>query len=159
MSERNLAAELSLLATEVDSLAKAVALARAEQAREVQRRSRADSKAEELSQQLAHARRRAKTAERELVRLSTNIDATAHRAQTSERELRVRLEQAQQANEVLRHEVEQTERERRALELNLREVMENLRQAAQEAQGSALADREARKEDGTLVSARPNGGW
>ncbi|MDX6507493.1 MAG: hypothetical protein QOG06_2137 [Gaiellaceae bacterium] len=148
-----------MLATEVDSLAKALALARAEQAREVQRRSRADSKAEELRQQLAHARRRAKVAERELVRLSTNIDATAHRAQTSERELQVRLEQAQQANEVLRHEVEQTERERRALELNLREVMENLRQAAQEARGSALDDREARTEDGTLVSAPPNGGW
>jgi chromosome segregation ATPase len=159
MPERNLAAELTLLATEVDSLAKALALANAERAREGTRRMRADATAEGLRQQLAHARRRAKTAERELAKLSANIEATAHSAQVSERELRARLQQAQQANEQLRQEVERKERERRALEVNLREVLENLRNAAQEARGSRVTTPTA-VEEATLVPApRDDGGW
>jgi len=120
---------------------------------------RADATAEELRQQLAHARRRAKTAERELAKLSANIEATAHSAQVSERELRARLQKAQQANEQLRQEVEQKERQRRALEVNLREVLENLRNAAQEARGSRVTS-PAAVEEATLVPAqRDDGGW
>src|SRR3954451_14739964 len=104
MQERNLAKDLSLLATEVDSLAKALSLAQAEHGREAERRTRADAKAEELRQQLGHARQRAKTAERELATLSASVEATAHAAQSRERELRVQLEQAQQTNDVLRRE-------------------------------------------------------
>jgi chromosome segregation ATPase len=73
MTERNLAGELAMLATEVDSLAKSLVQARAELARETQRRKRADTKSEELGQELGHARRRAQTAERELGRLSAGI--------------------------------------------------------------------------------------
>ena len=70
MPERSLAKELALLATEVDSLAKTLSLAQAEQARDAERCTRADAKAEELRQQLGHARRRAKIAERELAKLA-----------------------------------------------------------------------------------------
>lgn len=153
MTERNLAAELSLLATEVDSLAKALAQARAELARETKRRQQAEKHAEELRQQLQHARRRAKTAERELVQATASIEATAHSTEVHERELRVRLEQAQRANAVLEHEVERTESERRALELNLQEVLGNLRHAAQEARESRATSR-ATGEEATLVPGR-----
>lgn len=161
MKERNLAGELALLATDVDSLAKALAQAKSEVERETKRRSRADIKAEELGQELAHARRRAQTAERELGRLTASIEATAHRNQICEHELRVRLEQALEANEQLRQEVMRKERQRRALEVNLREVMGNLRNAAQEArQGLGAATPAAEAEDATLVPSRPDGdGW
>jgi chromosome segregation ATPase len=112
-------------------------------------------KAEELGQQLGHARRRAKIAERELAKLSADVETKAHAAQSRERELRVQLEQAQQTNEVLKHEVERVERERRALQLNLRDVLGNLRHAAQEAGGSRGAADQA-----TLVPERPaDSGW
>ena len=155
MPERNLAKELALLATEVDSLAKTLSLAKAERARDAERYTRADAKAEELRQQLSHARRRAKIAERELAKLSADAEAKAHAAQSRERELRVQLEQAQRTNEVLKHEVERVERDRRALQLNLREVLANLRHAAQDAAGSRVTTDQA-----TLVPAEPaDSGW
>ena len=155
MLERNLAKELALLATEVDSLAKTLSLAQAEGRRDAERCARADAKAEELGQQLGHARRRAKNAERELAKLSADVGSKAHAAQSRERELRIQLEQAQQTNEVLKHEVERVERERRALQLNLREVLGNLRHAAQGAAGSRVTTDQA-----TLVPAEPaDSGW
>ena len=155
MSERNLAKELALLATEVDSLAKTLSLAQAERARDADRSARAAAKAEELQQQLGHARRRAKIAEREFAKLSASVEAEAHAARSRERELRAQLDQAQQANEVLRHEVERSERERRALQLNLREVLGNLRHAAQDAGASRVVTEQA-----TLVPAQPpDSGW
>jgi chromosome segregation ATPase len=155
MSERNLAAELSLLATDVDSLSKALAQARAEVAREREHRRRAELDAQELRQQLRQARRRAKAAERELVAVSTSAEATAHRAESTERELREELDQARQTHEVLRHEVAQTENARRALEANLREVLGNLRHAAQKAGHAPLAGDER-----TVVSTPgPDNGW
>src|SRR5262249_4422976 len=67
-------------------------------------------------------------------------------------------DQAQQANEVLRHEVEQTESERKAMEANLREVLGNLRHAAKQtgrSRPSSLPGEEA-----TLIpSSRPDNGW
>lgn len=159
MEERNLARELSLLATEVDSLAKAGVLAQAEVARERRLREQAESQAEELRQQLRHARRRAKTAERELAKLAAGVEATAHEAEAQKRDLQARLAQAQQAIDVLRHEVEQTEGERRALEQNLREVLGNLRHAAQEAQQARVVAR-SKAEDATFVpTPEPHNGW
>ena len=52
MHEPDLAQRLSLLATEVDSLAKALVQAQAERAREAERKKRADAEAE---QHLRHA--------------------------------------------------------------------------------------------------------
>jgi chromosome segregation ATPase len=159
MHEPDLARKLSLLATDVDSLTKALVQAQAERASEQTHRQRADARAEELSQQLRQARRRAKAAERELATLSASTDAIEHRAQTTERELRERLEQEEQAKTVLRHDVERIERERRALALNLREVLGNLRSAAQEARQSRVADR-AGADDVTLMpSGTPDTGW
>jgi chromosome segregation ATPase len=160
MTERNLAGELSLLATEVDSLAKSLVQARAELAREADRRTRADTKAEELRQELGHAKRRAQTAERGLGRLTAGIEATAHAAQGYRHELETRLEEAEQVNERLRQQVQRKERQRRALEANLREVMENLGNAAHEAQGSGVVTGAALPEEATLVPPqRSDGGW
>src|ERR671930_2651889 len=79
--ERNLAAELSLLATDVDSLAKALAQAQAELAHEREHRRQEQLQAEELRQQLRQARRRAKAAEQEVVKVGADADAAAHRAE------------------------------------------------------------------------------
>src|SRR5215218_8580549 len=147
MKERNLAGELALLATEVDSLAKALARANAELAHETARRSRADTEAQELRQELGHARQRAQTAERELGKLSAGLEAERHSTQIYEHELQVRLDQALQANEQLRQAVERKERQRRALAENLREVMGNLRNAAQEAQAAGAVGPIAEAED------------
>jgi hypothetical protein len=95
----------------------------------------------------------------ELARLSGSIEATAHRAKTSQRELRARLEDAEQAKKLLHHEGEQIERERRALELNLREVLGNLRHAAQEAQHSRSASRSVADEATLVPSREPDNGW
>src|SRR5438067_11223381 len=103
MDERNLGKELALLATEVDSLAKALVQAEAERARELERRERADASVEELRQQLRHARRRASAAERELAGMNSKMDSAEHRAEVNERELRARLKQAEEAKKVLRH--------------------------------------------------------
>jgi chromosome segregation ATPase len=150
--ERNLAAELSLLATDVDSLAKALAQAQAELEREREHHRRERLQAEELRQQLRQARRRATAAERELVKVGAESDTAVNRAEGKERELREQLDQARQTIDVLRHEVAQTENERTALELNLREVLGNLREAARTAHHST--------DESTLVSAHvPDNGW
>jgi len=160
MKERNLAGELALLATDVDSLAKALARVNAELARETARRSRADTEAEELRQELGHARRRAQSAERELGKLSAGLEAERHETQIYQHELQVRLDQALEANDQLRQAVARKERQRRALEANLREVMGNLRNAAQEAQAVGVVGPVAEAEDETLVPSRPDDvGW
>jgi chromosome segregation ATPase len=160
MAERNLAGELAMLATEVDSLAKSLVLARGELARENQRRERAEAKAEELRHELGQARRRAQTAERELGKLSASAKASAHTAEGHQHELKTRLEQAQKSNQLLRLEVERKERQRRTLELNLKEVMENLRNAAQEVQGTAVVAHAPLAEEATLVPpTRQDSGW
>jgi chromosome segregation ATPase len=161
MDDRNIAGELALLATDVDSLAKSLVQVRAELAREAERRNRAETKAEELRSELGHARRRAQTAERELGKVTAGIEATTHTALVTQHELETRLEQAQHVNEQLRKEVHRKERERRTLELNLRDVMENLRNAAQEAQGSAVVTPPiAQSDEPTLVPTRPGDiGW
>jgi len=158
MTQQHLADELSLLATEADSVEKALVQARAELARERERRKRSEAQAQDLREQLALARRRADTAERELGKIGASIQAEAHKTRVRQRELQARLEQAQQVNEVLQHDLEQTESERRALETNLHEVLGNLRHAAQKAGprlGTATAD------DETLVvpSESPDNGW
>jgi chromosome segregation ATPase len=159
MSEQTIARDLTLLATEVDSLEKRLVQAQTEQVHESERRKRADVQAEKLRQELRHARRRAKAAERELARLSAGVGATEHRARSTERELREQLEQEQQRNEVLAHEVERVEAERRTLQRNLREVLGNLRHAAQEARGSRARSPET-LDEATLVSVRrPDVGW
>lgn len=158
MTERNLAADLMLLATEVDSLTKALELARAESARERKHRLKADRQAEDLRQQLRQARRRAKAAERELGVVSASSEAGAHTARSRERELQERFDQAQQEIEVLRHEVEQTESERRAMEANLREVLGNLRHAARKAGESR--PRSLVTDEATLIpTSHPDNGW
>ena len=158
MTERNLSADLLLLATEVDSLSKALTLARAESARERKLRQKADREAQDLRQQLRQARRRAKAAERELGVVRGSSEAAAHGARAREQELQERLSQAQQENEVLRHEVERTESERRTMEANLREVLGNLRHAARKAGEPRSASLGA--EEATLIpSSRPDNGW
>jgi chromosome segregation ATPase len=160
MSERNLAKELSLLATEVDSVAKALVQANAERAREAERRNRADAKAEQLREELKHARQRAQVAERELGKLSAGVQASEHSAVVRQHELETRLEEALRSNAQLQEEVERKERQRRALEQNLRELMENLRNAAQEAHGSTVVAPVATPEDATLVPTRQTEiGW
>lgn len=155
MTQQNLAAELSLLATEADSVEKALVQARAELAREREHRSRAETQSQELREQLALARKRAETAERELGKIGSSIQAEAHKNRVRQRELEARLEQAQQVNEVLKHDLEQTENARSALETNLQEVLGNLRHAAQKA-GPRLGTAPA-AEDATLVPSRDNG--
>jgi chromosome segregation ATPase len=158
MTQQNLAAELSLLATEADSVEKALVQARAELARERERRKRVEAQSHDLREQLALARRRAETAERELGRIGSTIESETHKTRVRQRELQARLEQAKQVNEVLQHDLEQTESERRALETNLREVLENLRHAAQKA-GPRLGTAPA-VEDATLVPSEPaDNGW
>jgi chromosome segregation ATPase len=158
MTQHNLAAELSLLATEADSVEKALLQARAELARERERRKRVEAQSQELREELALARKRAGTAERELGKIGSSIEAETHKARVRQRELQARLEQAQQVNEVLKHELEQTETERRALETNLQEVLGNLRHAAQKA-GPRLGTAPT-AEDATLVPSRaPDNGW
>jgi len=158
MTQQNLAAELSLLATEADSVEKALVQARAELARERERRKRSEQQARELREQLGLARRRADTAERELGKLSSSIEAEAHKNRVRQEELMSRLDQAQQVNEVLQHDLEHTESERRALETNLQEVLGNLRHAAQQA-GPRLGTATT-PEDATLVpSQTSDNGW
>jgi septation ring formation regulator EzrA len=157
VKERNLAAELALLATDVDSLAKTLARMQAELARERDCRKRADSRADALREQLGHAQRRARTAERELGRLNGSSAAAAHAAEVHQRELQARLDVALHENEQLQQDVERKERQRRALEENLREVMDNLRNAAQEARGPGASIPAAEPEEATLVpSSRPD---
>jgi chromosome segregation ATPase len=158
MTDRNLAKELAQLATQVDSLEKELVRAWAEREREAGHRRRAEADADDLREQLRHARHRAKVAEHELAAASAKLDAVEHAAGGRERELREQLDQAEQAKKVLRHEVEQTERERRALELNYKEVLQNLRHAAREARTSP--DVRPAAEEVTLVPLDPgDNGW
>ena len=60
---------------------------------------------------------------------------------------------------MLHHEVERIERERRALALNLREVLGNLRSAAQEAGQARVAHRAAADEITLMPSRTPDTGW
>jgi hypothetical protein len=55
--------------------------------------------------------------------------------------------------------VERKERQRRAVEANLREVMGNLRHAAQEARGSSAATPAAAPDEATLVPPGRGNGW
>lgn len=130
MNERNLAGELALLATEVDSLSKTLVQREAELADERTRRQRAEADVASLREQLTVARQRAKTAEREIGKLSTYGEHERHDAEGRERDLRERLAQAEAARDDLRGRLEQKERERQALEVNIRELMANLRHAA-----------------------------
>jgi chromosome segregation ATPase len=130
MNERNLAAELALLATEVDSLAKTLVQREAELADERTRRQRAEAEVASLREQLTVARQRAKTAEREIGKLSSYGEHERHGAEARERDLRERLAHAETARDDLRGQLEQKERERKALEINIRELMANLRHAA-----------------------------
>ena len=158
MTQQTLAAELSLLATEADSVEKALVQARAELAHERERRKRTEIQAQELREQLALARRRADTAERQLGKINSSIQAEAHKNRVRQRELMARLDQAQSVNEVMKHDLEQTENERRALETNLHEVLGNLRHAAQKA-GPRLGTAPT-TDDATLVtSPATDNGW
>jgi phage shock protein A len=159
MTERNLAKELGLLATEVDSLAKSVAQAKAEAGREADRRKKADATAEQLREELRQAKRRARVSERELGRLSSGIEASTHAAVIQQHELELRLKDLQQANEQLRQEVDMKERQCRTLEANLREVLENLRNAAREAEVSKVVARPVPDEATLVEPGRDIGGW
>jgi chromosome segregation ATPase len=130
MNERNIAGELALLATEVDSLTKTLVQREAELADEHTRRRQAEADVAGLREQLTIARQRAKTAEREIGKLSTHGEHERHGAEARERDLRERLAQAEAARDDLRGRLEQKERERQALEVNIRELMANLRHAA-----------------------------
>ncbi|MGB2952860.1 MAG: hypothetical protein WBB74_05650 [Gaiellaceae bacterium] len=156
MNERNLARELALIATEVDSLAKALVQTKAELAHEAERHRRAQGEANELRQQLRYTRRRAQKAEHEFAKLASSVEAGAHRVDARERELQARLEQTVAANDQLRHEVERKERQRRALEVNLHELMENLRSAAQEV-GRTNPAPPSPDEEVTLIRQPTNG--
>jgi hypothetical protein len=70
-------------------------------------------------------------------------ERTGHSAEVAVRELRQRLAVAEQSHEELRELLEQKEAECRALEQNMRELMENLRNAAIEAGRAAHGGREA----------------
>ena len=136
MRRRNLSSELTLLATEVDSLQKRLARAEAE----LNAERRADvldrmslERADDLRQQLALMRQRAKTAERELAKLAVQIEREHHDAEMINHELHTRLEDAGMSREQLEEALERKEREAAALEQNIHELMENLRVAAAEA--------------------------
>jgi len=161
MDDRNIAGQLALLATEVDSLAKTLVRTQEELTRETDRRTKADTKAEELRTELGHTRRRAQTAERELGRFTASIEATAHTERAQREALEQRLQQALKSNEQLRKDLQRKESERHTMEVNLREVMTNLRSAAREVHGSKVIPPVIRdEEEKTLVPTRPQDiGW
>jgi chromosome segregation ATPase len=156
MNDRTLARNLALLATEVDSLEKALAQAKAELARETERQRQAQAEAAQLRQELRYARRRAQKAEQEFAKLASSRETEAHTARGNERELREQLEQTSAANARLREQVERKERERRALEANLHELMGNLRAAAHEAGRAAPAS--TRTDDEVTFVREPRNG-
>lgn len=132
-TNRDISSRLALLATEVDSLAKALARAETELERERSRRRELDAELHGLREELAICRQRAKKAEGELARFAVRTDRERHSAEMLEQELRQQLAATAQSSEQLRESLEQKEGECRALEQNLRELMENLRNAAIEA--------------------------
>jgi chromosome segregation ATPase len=143
MADRNLSGELALLATEVDSLAKTLARTESELERERSRRHSLETELHGLREQLPICRQRAKKAEGELARFAAETDRERHAAEMLEHELRQQLAAATQSSEQLRESLEQKETECRVLEQNLRELMENLRNAALEAGRVARAGHEA----------------
>ena len=124
MSRRNLSSELTLLATEVDSLQKRQARAEAELATEREHRTKAEVERDDLRQQLTLMRQRAKTAERELAKLADQIEREHHEAEMVNRELHSRLEEAGMSREQLEEALERKQREAAALEQNIHELME-----------------------------------
>lgn len=133
MTRRNLSGDLALLATDVDSLEKAVARTEAQLEAERERRTKAELERDDLRQQLALMRQRAKAAERELAKLAVQSERERHDAEMIDRELRSRLDEVGMSRDQLREALERKERECKALELNIHELMENLRNAAAEA--------------------------
>jgi chromosome segregation ATPase len=146
-STRNLARELVEIGTEVDSVAKSLRKAQEELARELGRRQRFEQEAADLRAAVAHTRQRAKTAERDLARLSSELATAKHTARVREHELQTRLEAANRLADRLRRELEGNERQRLALETDLSDVMQNLRHAATEVGWPARA------EAGSLIHA------
>ena len=146
-ADRNLSRELALLATEVDSLAKTLARAETELERERRGRREAETELHGLREELAICRQRAKKAESELATLAVKSDRERHAAEVLERELRQQLAVSEQSTEELRASLDHKEGECRALEQNLRELMENLRNAAIEAGRADHVDREAPEPD------------
>lgn len=138
-TDRNLSGELALLATEVDSLAKTLARTETELERERRRRHEAETELHGLREEVAICRQRAKKAEGELAKLAVQRDRERHAAEVLERELRQQLANTEHSIQELRESLEQKEGECRALEENLRELMENLRNAAIEAGRAAEA--------------------
>jgi chromosome segregation ATPase len=131
-SSRNLARELTGLATEVDSLTKSLVRVQEELASELKRRQHFEREAVDLATAVAQARQRATVAERELARLAAELDTKTQTAQVREHELQTRLTEANQTVERLQRELESKERQRLALETDLSDVMQNLRHAAAE---------------------------
>jgi chromosome segregation ATPase len=128
-----IARQLTALATEIDSIEKRLVRTQEELARETRRRESCEQKAADLSTALAQARQRASTAERDLARTATELEAHKHTALVREHELETRLAEANQTIERLRRELVSKERQRVALETDLSDVMQNLRHAASEA--------------------------
>jgi chromosome segregation ATPase len=143
MATRNLSGDIARLATEVDSLIKTLAKTEAELERERSRRRHGETELHGLREQLGLCRQRAKKAEGELARIAAQTDRESHAAKMVERELRQQLMDVEQSREQLRESLERKESECRALEQNLRELMENLRNAAVEAGRATHAEREA----------------
>jgi chromosome segregation ATPase len=139
-STRNLARELTGLATEVDSLAKTLLRTQEELARELSRRQDFERKSADLSIAVAQTRQRATVAERDVARLATELETKTQTAQVREHELQTRLNEANQTIERLRRELESKERQRLALETDLSDVMQNLRHAAAEAAWPSQAE-------------------
>jgi predicted nucleic acid-binding Zn-ribbon protein len=133
MNRRNLSSALALLATDVDSLQKGLARAEAELVTERERRTKAEVERDDLRQQLGLMRQRAKTAERELAKLAVQVEREHHDAEMTNRELQSQLQVVGMSREQLEEALERKERECKALEQNIHELMENLRVAAAEA--------------------------
>jgi chromosome segregation ATPase len=133
MNRRNLSSALALLATDVDSLQKGLARAEAELETERERRTKAEVERDDLRQQLGLMRQRAKTAERELAKLAVQVEREHHDAEMTNRELQSQLEVVGMSREQLEEALERKERECKALEQNIHELMANLRVAATEA--------------------------
>ncbi len=132
-SNRNLPGELMTLATEVDSLTKALVRAQEELARELTRRQNFEQESIDLAAAVTQARERAKVAERDLGRLAAEFETTTETARVREHELQTRLDEANDMIERLKREVASKERKRVQLETDLSDVMQNLRHAAAEA--------------------------
>ena len=132
-TSRNLATDLRGLAIEVDSLAKSLLRTQQELARELKRRQHFEQESVDLAAALAHARQRAKLAERDLSRLTAELETKTQTEHVREHELQTRLGEANQLIERLRREVESKERQRLELEADLSDLMQNLRHGAAEA--------------------------